>query len=104
MTGGNAFGYIFPSRTQPNKIMSDNTLIKVLYVMGYKGKATVHGFRKTASTVLHEAQYNSKWIEIQLSHGDRNQVRATYNFAQHKPERHKMMQWYADYIDETRNA
>lgn len=99
LTGNNTFGNVFPSQKQPNVIMSDNTLIKVIYVMGYKGDVTVHGFRKTASTVLHEEQYDSKWIEIQLSHGDRNQIRATYNFAKHLPQRHEMMQWYADFID-----
>lgn len=104
VTGNNAFGYVFPSQNMPNKIMSDSTLIKLIYVMGYKGEVTVHGFRKTASTILHEEQYDSKWIETQLSHGDRNQIRATYNYAKHLPQRHEMMQWYADCIDKIKET
>ena len=69
------------------------------YRMGYRSIATVHGFRSTASTILNENRFTPDVIERQLAHGERNEVRAAYNHAQYLPERRKMMQWWADYID-----
>ena len=51
------------------------------------------------STLLHELSWPSDVIERQLAHGERNKVKASYNFAQHMPERRKMMQAWADYLD-----
>lgn len=96
LTGHNEF--LFPSRTTPNQYMSSNTMIYALYRMGYHSRATVHGFRATASTILHEQGFNSDIIELQLSHTERNKVKASYNFAKHLPQRHQMMQWWADYL------
>ncbi len=90
---------IFPNRNKPVLPISENTVLYALYRMGYRGRATVHGFRATASTILHEHGFNSDVIELQLSHAERNKVKANYNFARHLPERHKMMQWWADYLD-----
>lgn len=67
--------------------------------MGYQGQHTAHGFRTTASTMLHEQGFHSDMIERQLSHGEKNRVKAAYNRAQHLPERRKMMQAWADYLD-----
>ncbi len=67
--------------------------------MGYHSRATGHGFRGTASIILHEKGFNSDHIERQLAHGERNKVKASYNHAQYLPERKKMMQWWADYLD-----
>jgi integrase len=67
--------------------------------MGYQGQHTAHGFRTTASTLLHEQGFNSDMIERQLSHAERNRIKAAYNRAQHLPERRKMMQSWADYLD-----
>jgi integrase len=67
--------------------------------MGYQGQHTAHGFRTTASTLLHEQGYHSDMIERQLAHAERNRVKAAYNRAQHLPERRKMMQSWADYLD-----
>jgi integrase len=67
--------------------------------MGYQGQHTAHGFRTTASTLLHEQGFHSDMIERQLSHAERNRVKAAYNRAQHLPERRKMMQAWADYLD-----
>jgi hypothetical protein len=53
-----------------------------------------------ASTLLHERGHRSEYIERQLSHGDRNTIRAIYNFADYLPERRKMMQEWADYLGE----
>jgi integrase len=68
--------------------------------MGYHSRATGHGFRSTASTILNEHEFRSDVIERQLAHGERNRVRAAYNHAQYLGERRKMMQWWADYLDE----
>jgi integrase len=93
---------IFPNDVDETKTMSENTLLYALYDLKYNGedgKATVHGFRSTASTVLNENDFPSDWIERQLAHQERNSVRAAYNHAQHLPQRRKMMQWWADYLD-----
>ena len=80
--------------------MSENTINAALRGMGFRqDEMTGHGFRHMASTLLHEQGYRSEWIERQLAHGDRNAVRARYNFAEHLPERRRMMQEWADYLD-----
>jgi integrase len=83
-----------------NKAMSENTMIYAMYRMGYKSRATVHGFRSTASTILNESGFASDWIERQLAHVEANEVRAAYNAAQWLPDRRKMMNGWADYIDQ----
>ena len=91
---------VFPSRTRPNiSFMSENTLIYAIYRMGYHSRATVHGFRATASTILNEHSWRSDVIERQLAHGERDKVRNAYNHAQYLPERRSMMQWWADHLD-----
>jgi uncharacterized membrane protein YcjF (UPF0283 family) len=52
-----------------------------------------------ASTLLHEQGWNHQVIERQLAHAERNAVSAAYNFAEHLPERRKMMQAWSDYLD-----
>lgn len=91
--------YLFPNKYHRTGFMSENTLLFALYDMDYRFKATVHGFRSTASTVLNEQGFRQDIIERQLAHGERNEVRAAYNHAQYLPERRKMMQWWADYLD-----
>jgi integrase len=91
--------YVFPNQHKPSGCMSENTMLYALYRMGYHSKATGHGFRATASTILNEHGYSPDVIERQLAHAERNQVRAAYNHAQYLPERRKMMQWWADYLD-----
>jgi hypothetical protein len=61
-----------------------------------------HGFRSMASTLLNELGFNRDWIERQLAHGERDKVLAAYNYAEHLPERRKMMQAWADYLDQLR--
>ena len=92
--------HLFPNQHKPDSFMSANTMIFALYRMGYHSRATGHGFRSTASTVLNENDFRADVIERQLAHGERNKVRAAYNHAQYLPERRKMMQWWADYLDE----
>jgi integrase len=94
--------YVFPSMEGWRKPMSKNTMLYALYAMGYKGKATGHGFRATASTIFYESGlFEGDVIERQLAHQERNRVVAAYNHAQHLPARAKMMQWWADYLDKT---
>lgn len=88
---------LFPAPTKSG-VISENTLLFALYRMGYHNRATVHGFRATASTVLNEAQFNRDWIEIQLAHCD-GSIRGAYNFAEWLPGRREMMSWWADYLD-----
>jgi integrase len=89
---------IFPS---PGKggCMSSNTMLYALYRMGYHGRATTHGFRAVASTILNESNlFNRDWIERQLAHVERNEVRRAYNSAEWMPDRRRMMQWWGDRI------
>lgn len=65
-----------------------------------KDEMTAHGFRSMASTLLNEKGYNRDWIERQLAHSERNNVRAAYNYAEYLPERRQMMQDWADYLME----
>jgi hypothetical protein len=67
---------------------------------GNHGRATVHGFRAVASTLLNEMGFHPDCIERQLAHDERNKVRAAYNHAQNLPERRRMMQQWADYLDD----
>lgn len=92
--------YVFPGDRSWARPMSENAVLAALRRMGYeKGEMTGHGFRSMASTILHEQGWLSDVVERQLAHGDRNKIRASYNFAQHLPERRKMMQAWADYLD-----
>lgn len=90
--------HLFPNQKNPAAFMSENTMLFALYRMGYHSKATGHGFRATASTILNEHGFHSDVIERQLAHVERNKVRAAYNHAEYLPERRKMMQWWADYL------
>jgi integrase len=92
--------YVFPNYHNPARFMSENAMLYALYRMGYHSRATGHGFRSTASTILNENGFRADVIERQLAHGERNDVRAAYNHAQYLPERRTMMQWWADYLDE----
>ncbi len=90
--------YLFPSRTATQGFISDATLTRIMERMGYKGRATPHGFRSLASSVLNEQGFNPDAIERQLAHVESNQIRAAYNRADYMEERRAMMQWYADYL------
>ena len=74
-------------------------MLFALYRLGYKGKMTGHGFRAVASTSLSEMGFRPDVIERQLAHGERDEVRGAYNRAEYLPDRKKMMQKWADYLD-----
>ena len=91
--------YLFPSIRTETRPLSDATLLNALRRMGYaKDEMCTHGFRSIASTLLNELGYNRDWIERQLAHGERNDVRAAYNYAEYLPERRRMMEEWADYL------
>ncbi len=93
--------YLFPSLRTSVRPMSENTVNVALRRIGYaKEEICGHGFRAMASTLLNELGWNRDAIERQLAHGERNKVRAAYNHAEFLPERRKMMQGWADYLDE----
>ena len=94
--------YLFPCVTSIKRPMSANTVNMALKRMGYKDRHTAHGFRSTASTILHEQGWAHDVIELQLAHKVGNAVAAAYNYATYIPERQKMMQHWADYQDNLR--
>jgi integrase len=95
---------LFPGDRNARKSMSNNTILKALERMGYKGRMTGHGFRGLASTILHEQGYNHEHIELQLAHAPRNAVSAAYNHALYLEPRAKMMQGWADYLEQTQRG
>jgi integrase len=95
---------LFPGTRQKDRPISDVTLIAALRYLGYaQGEIVPHGFRSMASTLLNEQGYNRDWIERQLAHVPGG-VRAVYNYAQYLPERRKMTQDWADYLDKLRDS
>lgn len=92
--------YLFPGRGAAAIPMSENALNAALRYLGFdKTEMTAHGFRSMASTLLNEMGWPHDAIERQLAHGERDTVRAAYNFAQYLPERRRMMQAWADYLE-----
>lgn len=90
---------LFPGERDHAKPMSNNTILKALERMGYKGRMTGHGFRGVASTALNEMGYRPDVIEAQLAHVEENRVRAAYNHARYSDERRELMQSWADFTD-----
>ena len=91
---------LFPGDRNRKKPISNNTLLKALERMGFKGRMTGHGFRGLASTVLHENGFDHAHIEAQLAHQERNRISASYNHALYLKQRTELMQWWADYLDQ----
>lgn len=103
LTGDGRF--VFPSIRAKSRAMSDNTINAALRRLGYSTEdMTGHGFRALASTRLNEIGWPPDVIERQLAHAERDKVRAVYNRAQYLPERRKMMQGWADYLDGLRRG
>lgn len=90
---------LFPGERDHEKCMSNNTILKALERMGYKGRMTGHGFRGVASTLLHEMDFDHTHIELQLAHQERDEVSAAYNHALYLKQRTRMMQEWSDYLD-----
>lgn len=91
--------YLFPSRSDKNKPLSDTTFIMALRRMGYEGRQTPHGFRHIASTLLNNRGFDERHIESALAHV-KDGVAGVYNKAQYLENRANMMQWYANHLEE----
>ena len=106
LTGDSTF--VFPSVRSLDKPMSENTINKALRTIGYDTKTEVcgHGFRTMACSALNETGlWSQDAIERQMSHKERNSVRAAYiHKAQHLEARMEMMQWWSDYLDTCRGG
>ncbi|MBV4414560.1 integrase arm-type DNA-binding domain-containing protein [Enterobacteriaceae bacterium YMB-R22] len=98
--------FVFIGDHNPRKPMSENTVNKALRVMGYDTKVEVcgHGFRTMAcSSLIESGLWSRDAVERQMSHMERNSVRAAYiHKAEHLDERRLMLQWWADYLDVNR--
>lgn len=92
--------FLLCHRSYPKLPISENTLNCGLKRLGYDGRLTGHGIRASLSTALNELDYPKQWIEAQLSHSDKDQIRASYNHAQYVEQRRQMMQDWADRLDE----
>lgn len=91
--------YLFPSRSNKNKPKSDTVFIMALRRLGYEGRQTPHGFRHIASTILNNKGFDERHIESALAHV-KDGVAGVYNKAQYLEDRARLMQWYADYLEE----
>jgi integrase len=95
--------YLFPNVTGTGH-MSENTILFGIYRMGYKGEMTGHGFRALAmSTIKEVLGYRHEVVDRQLAHVPVSKVDRAYDRAKFLPERKKMMQEWADYIDSIRH-
>ncbi|WP_437882096.1 tyrosine-type recombinase/integrase [Pseudomonas sp. LRF_L74] len=102
------FDLVFPGDHYHHKPMSENTVNAALRRMGYDTKSEIcgHGFRTMACSALIESGLWSRdAVERQMSHQERNGVRAAYiHKAEHLEERRLMIQWWADYLDANRET
>ena len=98
--------YIFPSATSEARPMSNNAVLSALRRMGIdKADMSGHGFRSSARTILDEVLGERvDLIEHQLAHKVRDVNGRAYNRTTHLPERRKMMQRWADYLDTLRTG
>ena len=96
---------IFASPRKEGYCIGGNALGTAFHILGFKGVATPHGMRATASSILNQKGFNDDAIERQLAHLPQNKVRAAYtHHAKYLPERTEMMQWWADYLDQARTG
>lgn len=103
VTGSSAF--LFPTPRAGDKPINQNVLGWKLVSLGYPSERHVpHGFRVSASTLLHELGFDSRDVELQLAHMDGNRVRGIYNRSERLPERRRMMQAWSDYLDQLRDG
>lgn len=93
---------VFPNRNDPRRPMSDGTINTALRAMGYAGdEVTGAGFRTTATGALLELGWRPEVIDRQLAHRERKEVFGAYSHqAEYLAERRKMMQQWADYLDQ----
>ena len=98
------YQWVFASPTKPRRHMSNNTILKALERLGYKGRMTGHGFRSLAMTTIKEKlKYPHEVVDRQLAHAPRNKVDAAYDRTKYLDDRRKMMQAWANYLDDVSN-
>ena len=91
--------WVFPSRGSLNQPIAHSTLNQAVRSLEIDVRDfVIHDFRRTASTHLHEAGFNSDWIEKCLAHETKG-IRGVYNRAQYADQRREMLQWWADFVD-----
>lgn len=94
------YEWVFASATKPRRHMSNNTTLKALERLGYAGRMTGHGFRALAmTTIMEKLNIRHEVIDLQLAHSKGDKVRAAYDRTKFIDERRKMMQDWADYLD-----
>jgi len=93
-------GYVFPNRNGAGRAISENTVLKIIETIGYKGKMTGHGFRSLARSILGEKGHRWEVLEAMLSHALENQTAAAYVRTTYFEERRGIMQEWADYLDQ----
>jgi integrase len=91
--------YVFPNRNTSGRVISENTVLKIIETIGYKGKMTGHGFRSLARSILGEMGHRWEVLEAMLSHALENQTAAAYVRTTYFEERRGIMQQWADYLD-----
>ena len=103
---GNAGVFVFPGMRDLRRPMSGGAINAALKILGYGSETmTAHGFRAMARTILDEVLgFRPDYIEHQLAHAVRDPLGRAYNRTAHLPERRKMMQAWADYLDGLRNG
>jgi len=91
--------WVFPSRGDLKQPIAKSTLNVAVRALAVDVRDfVIHDFRRTASTHLHEAGFNSDWIEKCLAHETKG-IRGVYNRAQYADQRREMLQWWADFVD-----
>lgn len=95
--------WVFPTNWGAGEHISVGAIWYAMGRMGYRSQMCAHGFRGVASTWLYEQGiYQPDWIEAQLHHTPKDKVKGAYNWALYLPHRKKMMQDWADHLDELR--
>ncbi|WP_330997784.1 site-specific integrase [Psychrosphaera haliotis] len=93
--------FVFPNSRDASKPISKNVMTNRLRDLGYSANVvSAHGFRSSASTILHEKGWNHEVIEAQLAHLTGTATSRAYNRSIYLIERRKMMQEWADYLFE----
>ena len=92
--------YVFPNRNSSGRVISENTALKIIETIGFKGKMTGHGFRSLARSILGDMGYRWEVLEAMLSHAIANETAAAYVRTSYFEERRGIMQQWADYLDQ----
>jgi integrase len=97
--------YVFPGERDSDKPISKNVMTNRLRVLGYAADVmSTHGFRSSASTILHEQCWDHDAIEVQLAHLTGTATSRAYNRSIYLVKRTKMMQEWADYLERLKSG